>query len=198
MRIDLFRSRVRTTTLIVVTPLLLIACATAAPVTEVFDENTGVTVSYSQPPLMLSRETPGYGAYSRNFVQMGAIEVNRSGVLQYFLWLGIWNTVQTPTAADHRDWFESIVVFADGEPLLLDVRGWTPDTIGVSNSVYNKPVASSVDAYFPVSLDQIRLIANARDIRLEAVSASLKKFELWDDQRVAREDLLAFVERVSQ
>jgi len=198
MYIDMSQNRARAAILTVVACLSLVACTATTPVTDEFDEGTGVTISYSQPPIILSRETPGYGAYARNVVQVGAIEVNRSGTRQYFLWLGIWNTVQSATAADHRDWFDSIVVFADGEPLLFDIRGWTADTIGTSNPVYNKPVASSVDAYFPVSLDQIRLIANAQDIRLEAVGSSLKRFEVWDDQRLARQNLSAFVEQVSR
>jgi len=175
----------------------LTACTATPTITEVFDDETGVTISFSQPPLVFSRDTPGYGAYSRNFVQMGAIEVNRSGTLHYYLWLGVWNTVQSSSAVEYRNGFESVVVFADGEPLLLDVRGWTPESIGVSNSVYSKPVASSVDGYFPVSLDQVRLIAGAQDIRLEAVSSSLKKFELWDEQEAGRKGLSVFVDRVS-
>ena len=182
----------------IVAILTLVACTTAAPVKEVLDEGTGVTISYSQQPIILSRETPRYGAYARNVVELGAIEVNRSGTRRYFLSLGIWNTVQSSNAAEHRDWFDSIVVFADGEPLLLDIRGWSPDTIGMSDPVYKRPVASSVDAYFPISLNQIQLIATARDIRVEAVGSSPKRFELWDDQQAARQSLLAFVERVSR
>lgn len=178
--------------------LWLMACTGAGPVYEQFDEGTSVNVSYSQPPLVLSRETPGYGAYARNFIQLGAIEVNRSGNYLYFLWLGIWNTDQVGGAAEHRDGFESIVLFVDGEPLLLDNAGWTQAALGVSAAPYAKPVASSVDAYYRVTPDQLRRLSNATDIGLQSNGVVPRRFELWDEQRVARRNLAAFVERVTQ
>ena len=59
--------------------------------------------------------------------------------------------VTGPLAA--RDDLESIVIFADGEPLLFELSGWTPDTIGASEPVYVKPMASAADAYYQVTMD---------------------------------------------
>lgn len=50
-----------------------------------------------------------------------------------------------------RDGFETIVIFADGEPLPLEVAGWTVAAIGASEPVNLKPVASAADAYYYVS-----------------------------------------------
>lgn len=126
---------------------------------------------------------------------MGPIQVNRSGDYQYYLWLTAWNTMQPPNPAEHQDGLESIIIFADGEPLSLELAGWTPEAIGASEPVYLKPVASSVDAYYRVTADQIRLIAEARDIRLRTSGANSHEFGLWDDQHVARSELLEFMNR---
>lgn len=103
--------------------------------------------------------------------------------------------MQTASLAEHRDGFESIVLYADGEPLSLELSGWTPEAIGASEPVYIKPVASTADAYYRVTADQIRLIASARVIRLRTTGSSPKEFELWDEQNSARNDLTEFLSR---
>ena len=177
--------------------LILSGCASDPPtVGEKLDWHTGVTVSYVNTPLVLYRETPAQAAYARDYAQVGPIQVNRSGSYQYFLWVGSWATMQTTDILEHRDGFESIVIFADGEPLVLELSGWTPDAIGASESTYLKPVASSTDAYYQVTVDQIRLIAEARDLRLRTGGSYPREFELWDEQTAARNDLAEFLNRV--
>ncbi len=177
--------------------MTVVGCAsTSATINDKLDPLTGVTVTFSRTPLVMYRDNPSQAAYARNYVHLGPIQVNRSGSYQYYLWIGIWNTMQTADLSEHRDGFESIVLFADGEPLLLELSGWTPEAIGTSEPVYLKPVASTADAYYRVTADQIRLIAESRDIRLRTTGSSPKDFELWDDQKSARNDLTEFLSRV--
>lgn len=172
-------------------------CASTLPnINEKLDPLTGVTTTFVKTPLVMYRDTPSQAAYARNYVHLGPIQVNRRGSHQYYLWIGIWNTMQTTGLREHRDGFESIVLFADGEPLLLELSGWTPEAIGTSEPVYLKPVASSADAYYRVTADQIRLIAQSRDIRLRTTGSSPRDFELWDDQKSAKTDLTEFLTRV--
>ncbi len=177
--------------------MTVVGCAsTSATINDKLDPLTGVTVTFSGTPLVMVRDNPSQAAYARNYVHLGPIQVNRSGSYQYYLWIDIWNTMQTADLSEHRDGFESIVLFADGEPLLLELSGWTPEAIGTSEPVYLKPVASTADAYYRVTADQIRLIAESRDIRLRTTGSSPKDFELWDDQESARNDLTEFLTRV--
>jgi hypothetical protein len=181
---------------IVIAILSLASCASSpSAVSEKLDMRTGVTVTYATTPLVLFRDTPAQAAYARNYVNLGPIQVNRTGSLRYYLWLGIWNTLQTADISEHRDGFESIVVFADGEPMMLNLTGWTPESIGTSEPTYLKPVASSADAYYEVTLDQIRLLADARDIRVRATGTSPREFDLWDEQKAARSSLVEFLNR---
>lgn len=171
----------------------LVACATSSRLTNEFlDPLTGVTVTSNDTPLVLYRDNPSRAAYARNYVHLGPIQVNRSGNYQYYLWVGVWNTMQTNTNK-HRDGFDSITVFADGEPLSLKLAGWTPEAIGTSVPVYLKPVASATDAYYQVTVDQIRVIAEASDIRIRTTGTSPKEYQLWDSQRAARKSLEAFL-----
>jgi hypothetical protein len=178
--------------------LVLAGCAASAPaIKDKLDPTTGVTVTYSSVPLIMYREDPAQAAFARNYVHVGPIQVNRSGDYHYFLWLGVWNNMQAVDSASQRDGLSSIVIFADGEPLSLEISGWTPDAIGTSEPVYLKPVASSTDAYYRVTADQIRIIAEASDIRLRTSGISPREFEPWDGQLVARNELREFLRRTS-
>ena len=157
------------------------------------DPVTSVTVSYSQTPMVLYRDVSGRAAYARDFVHLAPLEVNRSGDYRYYLWLGIWTTIADAQPRESRDGFESIVVFADGEPLPLEIAGWNVSAIGASESVYLKPVASATDAYYKVTPDQLRLIAEATDIRLQTGGPPRKSYEPWDDQKSARASLSEFL-----
>jgi hypothetical protein len=181
-----------------ITALIVAGCSstTTTPIVrDKLDLVTGVTVTFSNTPLIMYRDNSGRAAFARNYVHMGPIQVNRSGSYRYYLWLGAWNTMQSPNPAEHQNGLESIVIFADGEPLSLDLAGWTAEAIGASEPVYLKPVASSVDAYYRVTVDQIRLIAAARDLRLHTSGANSREFTLWENQQVARSELNEFLNR---
>lgn len=157
------------------------------------DPVTSVTISYSQTPMVFYRDVPGRAAYARDFVHMAPLEVNRSGDYRYYLWLGIWNTMEDARGEQSRDGFESVVIFADGEPLPLEVAGWTVSAIGASEPVYLKPVASAADAYYEIGVDQIRLIAEASEVYIQTTGSRNRSYEPWDNQRAAKSALRDFL-----
>ncbi len=176
--------------------LIVAGCASTPPtVRDKLDPLTGVTITYNNTPLIMYRDDSGRAAFARNYVHMGPIQVNRSGSYQYYLWLGAWSSMQSVETAEHQDSLESIVLFVDGEPMSLDLAGWTPKAIGASAPVYLKPAASSVDAYYRVTADQIRLIARSTDLRLQTSGINGREFIPWDYQQIARTELLEFLDR---
>jgi hypothetical protein len=181
--------------LILFTCAMLGACASSADSTnEILDRRTGVTITSNVTPMILYRENPSLASHARNYLHLGPIEVNNTGSYQYFLWVGIWNTMETSDSSRQRHGFDGITIFADGEPLVLELAGWTPDAIGASAPVYLKPVSSAADAYYSVTVDQIRLIAEAKDIRLRTSGTSPREYSPWDAQRSARQSYQAFLE----
>ena len=169
--------------------------STSVLVEEKLDMGTGVTVTHATAPIVLYRDNSAYAAHARDYVYLGPVEINQMGEYSYFLWLGIWSTISDADRSYERDGFESITLFADGEPLQLELVGWTLESIGVSEPVYVKPVASAADAYYRVTIDQIRLIANARDIELHAGTAPVKVYLMWDRQGSAHASMREFVDR---
>jgi hypothetical protein len=164
-------------------------------VEERLDIGTGVTVTHATAPIVLYRDNSAYAAHARDYVYVGPVEVNSMGDYSYYLWLGIWSTISDEERSLQRDGFESITLYADGEPLQLELVGWTLESIGVSEPVYVKPVASAADAYYRVTIDQIRLIANAREIELHAGTAPVRVYLMWDRQGSAHASMREFVDR---
>ncbi len=173
---------------------MLTACGSSnGTIRNKLDPITAVTITYSETPLVFYRDNSGRAAFARNFVHLAPLEVNRAGGFRYYLWLGIWNTMQSGDTGESRDGFESVVIYADGEPLPLELSGWTATAIGASEPVYLRPVSSAADAYYEVTVDQLRLIAASGDIRVQTTGPKPQSYELWDEQKSAKASLIEFL-----
>ena len=160
---------------------------------ERMDPLTGVTVTRAPEPMVMYRNLSGQSAFGREYVYVGPVQVNKMGQRNHFLWLGIWRTADASDPAQTIDDFETIVIYADGEPLSLEAAGWTPGAVGLSESAYVKPVASAVDGYYAVTIDQLRLIAESNDLELRAGSRQPQRYVPWDSVREASQTMVTFL-----
>ena len=178
--------------------LCLAGCGSSSPVIQDrLDPTTGVTITHAEAPIILYHDGSSRAAFARDFINMGPIQVNRMGQHRYFLWLGVWSTMPYYNAGDAMDGFESIVVYADGEPLQLELSGRTPSTIGASESIYVPPSPSPTDGYYEVTADQLRFISQASDIRLQTSGANARSYEPWNGQQAGQRSMQAFVDYLS-
>lgn len=157
-----------------------------------------MTITNSRTPIITSPDVPFVREATRDYVRIGVIEINRMGSLEYFLWLGISEFEHTGSAGSHPVAFESIDLAIGGETLTLDVHGWSPQAIGASEPVYKKLFSTSVDAYYRVTIDQIRLLAAAQEFELHTTGPAPRKFVPWYKQSMARDDLAEFLRVVEQ
>jgi hypothetical protein len=176
---------------------LLAACGSTPGVQEFLDPETSVTVSYTDTPLILYQDRSGRAAFARDFVNIGPIQVNRMGRERYYLWLAIWSTNETRYNDSRSNDFELVTIFADGEPMLLDVAGWTPSAVGATRSIYTKPVSSATEAFYEVSIDQIRLLGTAVEIRVQTSGERSTSYEMWDSSESATRGFREFLKSVS-
>ena len=170
-------------------------CSSSTALTgEKLDPVTSATISYSEQPLIFYRDVSGRAALAKDLVYVAPVAVNRGGNYRYYIWLGIWTVAGEESPDATRGEFESIILIADGEPLQLEITGWTVAAIGASEPVYSKPVASAADAYYELTLDQLRPIAEAEHLRLHVGGNGRDMFEPWDDQRRGKAALLEFID----
>lgn len=176
---------------------ILSSCATEpTAVVEKLDDLTAVTYTYSRTPVILSPDTPFDRESARDYVQIGAIEVNRMGALQYYLWLGISEMNFEANSDEQPEGFESIVLDVGGDQIVLDAIGWTERAIGVSEPVYRKLFSTSVDAYYEVTLGQVQSLAEVDSMRLFTSDSPPRQFVSWYKQSTAKADLAEFIRSV--
>ena len=182
---------------LLLTLVLLAGCAsTETQVLERLDPLTGVTITRASTPLVMYRDMSAQSAFGREYVYVGPIQVNNMGERQHYLWLGIWGTSDVTNRSETMNDFESIVVYADGEPLSLEVRGWNPGSIGVSDSVYVKPVAAALDGYYRVTIDQMRLMAESTDLEIRAGVVQPRRYFPWDSPESSSEAIVTFLRNI--
>jgi hypothetical protein len=173
-------------------------CASSgSAVSDRLDPMTGATITAADAPLVFYQDSSSRAAYARDFVSVGPVRVNHMGQYRYFLWMGIWSTMQDRSLSDEIDGFETVTLFADGEPLVLSLAGLTPNAIGASESVYLQPAPSAADAWYEVTIDQLRFIAQATDLRLLTSGTAPRSYEPWDNQGSGKGNLRAFLDYVS-
>ena len=178
--------------------MMLTACATEqAAVVERLDDLTAVTITHARTPIVMSPDTPFDAGAARDYAQIGVIEVNRMGSLQYFIWLGISEIEYPESVSQHPDGYESIILILDGDEFPLELGGWTHPAIGASQAVYRKLFNSSVDAYYEVELELIQLMSDAESVEFLTTGPSPKKFVSWYRQEKAKDELAEFV-RIAQ
>lgn len=168
------------------------------PVVEKLDELTGVTITHSRTPLVLSPDSLYRRNQDKDYVEIGAIEVNRMGKLKYFLWLGISDLELLQRSELRPTEYKSIVLLLDDQPLRLELAGWTQAAIGAGEPIYKKFYQSSVDAYYPVTLAQIQQLARADGVKVRTTAAEPKEFIPWFKAVQAKNDLAGFVSTVAQ
>ena len=176
----------------------LSACAGSGPlVTGQLDPLTGVTVTRAVKPLVLYRDRSAQSAFGRDYVYLGPLEINNMGERRYYFWFGIWSTSDSVDHSTTLDQFESIVLYADGEPLSLQLAGSTLGSIGVSEPVYVKPTASATDAFYAVTIDQIRVVAESRDLELRVGNFKPVQYIPWDTTESGTVGFREFVRSVN-
>lgn len=176
----------------------LSACAGSGPlVTDQLDPLTGVTVTRAVKPLVLYRDRSAQSAFGRDYVYLGPLEINNMGERRYYFWFGIWSTSDSVDRSTILDQFESIVIYADGEPLSLQLAGTTLGSIGVSEPVYVKPTASATDAFYAVTIDQIRVVAESRDLELRVGNFKPVQYIPWDTAESGTVGFREFVRSVN-
>lgn len=186
-------------TFLIAVVAVLVACTAAPPtVIQELDESTAATITHSKTPMNLSPMTVFERDNIRPYVDIGTIQVNRNRIRKYFLWFGIWDVDYGANRDQQPEEFESVIIIADGEELLLDVQGWTHQAIGSSKPIYKKLFPDVVDAYYQVTLAQIRLLAEAGDIQLRTTGAAPREFAPWYREERAKSDLAEFLRRVSE
>lgn len=180
-------------TSLVIGVFLASACASNTDlVLSKLDPRTSVTISYSPSPMTFYRTLSDNAANSAEHIYLGPLEVNRSGDYRYYVWLATWGATDYSQHDVRQNRLESIDIIADGQPLTLKMTGASVRAIGASEPVYRKPVSWATEAYYDVTLDQLRRIADASDLQVQ-YSSTRETYKPWDSHVSSKAGLVEFL-----
>ncbi len=146
--------------------------------------------------MVMSLETPYGQSVQRQFVQIGSFEVNRMGSRTYYLWLGISGLDENVAVDSSAEAFETIKLSLENQSFDLDVTGWTHAAIGLGEPIYKKLYTTSIEAYYPITLEQIQLLASSSNPKLRTSGSAPIEYVPWYEQAPFKRDLAEFLKMV--
>ena len=113
------------------------------------------------------------------------MEVNEVGHRSYYLWLGLWTTIDRTqtTGLSAPELPARLQITVNDQPTVLELATILPRRIGTVEQVYPLPVPSIRGAYYTVTPGQIEDIANGEIIYLHLSGFYEEEglYRLWED-----------------
>ena len=174
----------------------LAACAGAPsqPPHEVFDEQSGNTLSVVSRPLVFARSRTDVAAYARDYATLVAVELDRSGNAERFLLLHRWSTVDPRVSALPDPAAGALVLSGTGRVLKLAPLPDLPLGLQHRRDLHLPPHGDVISHAYRADADVLRFLATGGgDLTLELPQESyVAPFALWED---GRPELIEFLRR---
>lgn len=168
--------------------LLLDGCAagSAQQPRTWLDERTAATVTAQEPCAVFAHEDQALSTNVRDYVQAGAVDVNRTGTHNYYLVLISWSTIDR-SAAERAALDAELAhstLWADDRPIELQRIERGRDSAGVFSAPYAAPAPAAMESWYPVTLSELRALAGATTLRLTAQAGDTPRpYQLWQSDR---------------
>lgn len=150
---------------------------------ERLDERAGLVLSRAGDVLVFARAERRYSRSARDYLYLGPVEINRQGVREYFLWVGVASTLDRAfIAAPPAETPRTLLLVVEGEPLELPLQPWA-DLVRSSEPgpVYATAVPVGVELGARVTLQQLALFDRAplEAVSVEAGGGTPRSFARW-------------------
>lgn len=158
-------------------------CATTgARVDERLDPQTAATVRATVAPFVYAQELPQFAANSRDYLSLGAVDVDRSGDHKYYFVAVFWSTIDrrraglAPPAPAER-----IELKLAGKSRTIDAAGHDGRPLGVSAPVAQPPTGYLNESWYPVTPADLRNFVAAPPATITVVRNSAPStFRSWE------------------
>jgi hypothetical protein len=162
------------------------------------DERTAATVTAQEPTAVFAHEEQMRASNARDYVQVGAVEVNQAGSRRYYLVLLSWSTIDR--AAQERAAIDGELarstLWADDRPIPLQRLPSGRSAAGVAAPPYAAPAPAAVESWYPITLSEIQALGRARTMSLSAQGgATVRQYQLWQGKQ---HGFAAFVQQVTR
>jgi len=173
----------RTLSMLCLVAAALAGCATeGSRVNEYLDRETAVTIRSVGAPYVYEHEVPEMGVNVRDYLSIGAVEVNNMGTRKHYLAVVSWSTVD-------RGWVgappapkpESLALVLSGQARELALASHDRRSLGIGTAPITAPIGYVGESWYVVALADLRAFSaappEAIDIQVDGRKAS---YALWE------------------
>ena len=156
---------------------LMAGCAADAPLKSTLDEKGRTWVS-TDALVTLARAAPALSNAARDYLYLAPIEINTTGVLRHYLWVGFGSTVDRKWRSSAPTTAASVLLAADGLNVALPLAAWDAQ---LPLSLHSTPAPVYQVQRAPISLDQLERLVRAASVEVLVVAedGSTASYELW-------------------
>lgn len=177
----------------------LAGCATGNHAVRTWvDEQTAVAVTAQKRAMVFYRDDSKAGTHINDFADLGALEVDQSGVRHQYLCLLLWSTLaRTPQQQQQvEDAFANLVIWADDQPLTFKRLTQNHDMLNLSSPAFKQSAFDVRESYYEITPAQLNTLAAAKELRVAPAnqSSSESPYHPWRDEH---DSLAAFAAEVS-
>lgn len=148
------------------------------------DQVTTEVVVNLREPVVFFRSDMTLSSVARDYLYLGPVQTDNSGVRELSLWVGLSSTIDRDYAREAFPIGDELVLTLGSESLRLPLIPWVHDT---EHSPFPTATALTLALRAPVTQQQIQQIAEAQEIAIALVTASSRsiKFQHWHGEWLA-------------
>jgi hypothetical protein len=153
---------------------------------EIFDEQTGNTLSMAAAPLVFARPRTDVAANERDYATLVAVEIDQSGKFNDYLLLYRWSTVDRRMSPPPDPNAGELRILAEGRVIDLMPLDQVPISLSRRRDLHVPEHGDVVAHAYPIDVTTLRYIALSRELTVHMPQESLDTpFGLWEDGRKA-------------
>lgn len=172
---------------------LLCGCGAASPVTkEYLDPQTAVTIRAVATPAVFARDVPELAANVRDYLSLGAVELNSMGNRRYYLALIAWSTVdRSRIGAPPPPPAGQLQLTLGAKVRELSPATREPRSIGVGLPLFRPDKGYLGETWYAVTPAELRALAASPPAALELVDErGATSYALWREASAALADFV--------
>jgi hypothetical protein len=171
--------------LLALVSLTLVCCKAAPPPhpDEYLDPVTAAMVSSVTAPIIFARPHQDVAANSRQYADVVAASVNRSGHYEYVLLVYLWSTVDSRLGAGAHPG-DTLILLADDRAIRLQRDGRSLKEVGIAKPLLRPLHFRGSPRIYRTDREALQFISTARRVRMQLEGdQDVRPFDVWKDGR---------------
>lgn len=152
------------------------------------DQVTTEVVVNLRKPVVFYRNDLALSSVARDYLYIGPVETDNSGVRELSLWVGLASTIDRNFVRESFPVGDELVLTLDSTSIRLPLIPWIHDT---EHSPFPTPTPLTLALRAPVTQQQIQQIAEAKNVAIDLIFPSNRSnhFQHWQGEWLAWEKI---------